>query len=184
MNNEAVTHLVLGGARSGKSRYAETLATELAERTNTDLVYLATATADDHEMKVRISKHQSDRHAGWNLLEEAMEIPDLIASLTNRSTILIDCLTLWVSNCMHQRPTQWHAYQQQLVHHVQSTQHNIVMVSNEVGSGVIPMGTLSREYVDNIGWLHQELAQVCSNVSLITAGLPQVLKSNSHHPKS
>lgn len=172
-------HLILGGARSGKSSYAERIASDISEASSLPLIYLATATAGDTEMERRISKHQLDRHDGWQLLEEPLLLPSAISAIEVQSTILIDCLTLWVSNCLHQAPQQWSSLRDQMIDLILSSDHNILMVSNEVGSGIIPMGELTRDYVDNVGWLHQELAKVCNRVTLVTAGLPRPLKSSN-----
>jgi len=169
-------HLVLGGARSGKSSFAEAQAIELAHQTELPLVYIATATANDEEMQARISRHQQDRIDSWALIEEPFNLADTLATLNQPSMILIDCLTLWLSNCLHSNKVSWSEQKQAFTAELQQSQHNIIMVSNEVGHGIIPMGELTRNYVDEIGWLHQELAQLCNRVTMVIAGLPQRLK--------
>ena len=166
-------HLVLGGARSGKSRYAEECAQSRHLKTEQPLVYLATATADDSEMAQRIKQHQDRRNADWLLLEEPIYLSDALTQAPSKSVILIDCLTLWLSNCLHQK--LWNEQRRAFLNAVSSTKQELIIVSNEVGSGIVPMGQLSREFVDQSGWLHQELAEHCSKVDLVVAGLPLTL---------
>lgn len=166
-------HLVLGGARSGKSRYAEKCAQSRHLKTEQPLVYLATATADDSEMAQRIKQHQDRRNADWLLLEEPIYLSDALNQAPSNSVILIDCLTLWLSNCLHQK--LWNEQRRAFLNAVSSTKQELIIVSNEVGSGIVPMGQLSREFVDQSGWLHQELAEHCSKVDLVVAGLPLTL---------
>ncbi len=171
----AYCHLILGGARSGKSRFAEQLALANHTKSNSDeLWYLATATAGDKEMTSRIADHQKRRGAEWRLFEEPIELAPIIMNAQYGTTILIDCLTLWLSNCLHQ--DTWPDARRDFFAALSSTPANIIMVSNEVGSGIVPLGELSREFVDQSGWLHQEIATIASNVSLIVAGLEMPLK--------
>jgi len=166
--------LVLGGARSGKSHYAQ----QLAEQTGKQIVYIATATAGDNEMKLRIEQHQRQRPASWTIVEEPLKLADVIKKyVDNGHCILVDCLTLWLSNCMATEKAG--AIEQQLdnlVETVNSINTDLIMVSNEVGQGIVPMGELSRQFVDESGRMHQKLAQVCEHVVFIIAGLPQILK--------
>lgn len=170
-------HLVLGGARSGKSKFAESWAQ--ARRKNK--IYIATGQAFDEEMSHRIEHHKKQRGDGWTLVEEPIALADVArAHDTSHHVILVDCLTLWVSNCMH-------------AGHVEQEKHNLltliphlsadlILVSNEVGSGVIPLGPLTRDFVDHSGWLHQSLAQLCDQVTLVVAGLPLTLKDPASTP--
>lgn len=164
-------HLVLGGARSGKSRHAEALAASLAPRR----VYLATAQAGDDEMARRIQQHRADRSADWQTIEEPV---DLAGALTRvdaaDSVVLIDCLTLWLSNCL--TADNWPAQRDAFIAALPRLEANIVMVSNEVGSGIVPLGELSRVFVDESGRLHQEMAVLCETATLLVAGLPLTLK--------
>ena len=166
--------LVLGGARSGKSHYAQ----QLAEQTGKQIVYIATATAGDNEMKLRIEQHQRQRPASWTIVEEPLKLADVIKKhVDNGHCILVDCLTLWLSNCMATEEAG--AIEQQLdnlVETVNGINTDLIMVSNEVGQGIVPMGELSRQFVDESGRMHQKLAQVCEHVVFIIAGLPQILK--------
>lgn len=174
--------LVLGGARSGKSRYAE----QLAEAQGKRLIYCATATAGDEEMAARIRHHQARRGEAWKLVEEPLALAQTLRSLdshlnSNSNTIgqviVVDCLTLWVSNCLHQD-----CFDQQRTELLQALpvlSSEVILISNEVGSGIVPLGQLSRDFVDASGWLHQRLAELCDQVTLVVAGLPLVLKSNN-----
>lgn len=178
MNEKAnLRHLILGGARSGKSGYAEQVAHSLFNESAlpSQLIYLATATAGDHEMSQRIAHHQQRRNSDWRLVEETQDIASVINSVKPNATVLIDCLTLWLSNCLHHE--SWETERAKFLESLTRTQANVVMVSNEVGSGIIPMGELSRQFVDQSGWLHQQIAQIVEQVSLVVAGLPTSLKN-------
>jgi adenosylcobinamide kinase/adenosylcobinamide-phosphate guanylyltransferase len=166
-------HLVLGGARSGKSRFAEQ---SLLQRSGS-LVYIATGQAGDAEMHKRIELHQAQRSQCWQLIEEPIDLAGALQNLKPEQIVLIDCLTLWLSNCLHAK--NWPAQRAAFLRALQTTTASITMVSNEVGSGIIPMGELSREFVDESGRLHQELAALCGTVTLVVAGLPLPIK---HRP--
>ncbi len=166
-------HLILGGARSGKSRFAQHSAEASA---SSDLVYIATATAGDEEMSQRIEKHQQQRHERWVLEEEPLHLARAIQRHDNQQTIiLVDCLTLWLSNCLHQ--SCWQAERDALLAVLPNTQAKLLLVNNETGMGIVPMGELSRTFADENGFLNQELAGLCSTVTLLIAGIPQVLKA-------
>lgn len=176
--------LVLGGARSGKSRYAE----QIAEQFQGEVVYIATATAGDSEMQLRIDEHKRQRPQSWTLIEEPLELAAVLQKNDSRERcILVDCLTLWLSNCLAEEAMNENTGQpsekileqriQELVETVVQMKAELVLVSNEVGQGVVPMGELSRRFVDESGRLHQKLAQVCERVVFTTAGIPQILKS-------
>lgn len=167
-------HLVLGGARSGKSAHAEAdaLATLGARR----FIYIATAEAHDAEMAERIARHRAEREACWQTVEAAH---GLAATLANHDTpgtvVLVDCLTLWLSNAL--AAGTWADERDALLDRVASGYRaRLVLVSNEVGSGIVPLGELSRAFVDEAGRLHQALAGHCARVSLVVAGLPLLLK--------
>jgi len=182
-------HLVLGGARSGKSRLAENLAQQ-AESQGLSVCYLATAQAHDEEMQQRITQHQADRPQHWPLIESPLYLAkSLEQAIKTSDCVLVDCLTLWLSNCLCQQDSEFYAQQksaliQFLQNFVSDEQvlkvekaKKIIFVSNEVGHGIVPMGELSRQFVDQAGWLHQELAALANNVDFIMAGLPLSLKS-------
>jgi adenosylcobinamide kinase/adenosylcobinamide-phosphate guanylyltransferase len=170
--------LILGGARSGKSHYAEQLALNSGKK----CVYLATAQAGDDEMQRRIILHQQQRSNAWITLEEPLYLAKTLKKHAQENVcILVDCLTLWLSNILFN--TQGHlqetVFQQQtlaLFSCVESLKNEVIFVSNEVGNGVIPMDAMTRRFVDEAGTLHQQLAQRCDQVILVTAGCAQVLK--------
>ena len=164
--------LVLGGARSGKSRYAETIAGQNSK----EIIYLATATPGDEEMKLRIDAHQHQRPDSWILIEEPLYLADVISTINGEKCLLVDCLTLWLTNCLADEKVDIEHRISELVDTVTKANSDIILVSNEVGQGIVPMGELSRKFVDESGRLHQKLAQVCDRVVFVVAGLPQILK--------
>lgn len=176
MNNYTV-QLVLGGARSGKSSLAEQYAQELFNKSNsnTELIYLATATANDQEMQARIDQHQSRRSETWQLIEEPIQVANILKKIPQGATVLVDCLTLWLSNCMHAHC--WPEQRREFLELLESNTINLVLVSNEVGSGIVPMGELTRNFVDESGWLHQDIAKISNKVTLVVAGLAMDLKT-------
>ena len=168
--------LYLGGARSGKSRLAEARAVASGK----GLVYIATATADDSEMAERIAHHRKQREGGgWQTVEAPEQLTGAIAAHASpQCCVLVDCLTLWLSNwMMKDDDTLWQRVRAEFLYGIQRAPGKIILVSNEVGQGVVPMGALSRRFVDEAGRLHQELAAVSERVVLVTAGLEQVLKA-------
>lgn len=163
-------HLILGGARSGKSRYGESLALDSAM----DVRYLATARAFDDEMQSRITQHQLDRPSHWETIEEPLEIHRVIAD-ASACIILVDCLTLWLMNLMDAGKDITKSVDE-LLDALQSRNTPVILVSNEITMGVVPMGELSRQYVDELGRLHQKIAQQADQVTLMVAGLPHKIK--------
>jgi adenosylcobinamide kinase / adenosylcobinamide-phosphate guanylyltransferase len=164
--------LVLGGARSGKSRYAERLALE----SGLTPVYVATAEALDDEMAARIAEHRARRGAGWRTVEEPL---DLIAALRRECgpdrAVLVDCLTLWLTNLMvAERPVR--TEMARLIELLPSMRGALVLVSNEVGLGVVPTDAIARAFIDHAGWLHQRIAEQADVVVIMAAGLPLHLK--------
>jgi adenosylcobinamide kinase/adenosylcobinamide-phosphate guanylyltransferase len=169
----AHTILILGGARSGKSRQAE----ELALRHEGPRVYIATATADDVEMRARIAAHRARREAGeWTTVEEPLK---LCAALREHSGenhfVLVDCLTLWLSNLMLAQQNIGEAIED-LAELLPALEGTICVVSNEVGLGIVPDNPLARAFRDEAGLAHQMLAQVADEVLFMVAGLPMRLK--------
>jgi adenosylcobinamide kinase / adenosylcobinamide-phosphate guanylyltransferase len=166
--------LILGGVRSGKSRLAERLATD----SQLPVTYIATATIDDEEMRERITLHQLHRPDHWQLIEEPIK---LAATLKKQARpdhcILVDCLTLWLTNLLlHPDTSQFDTERAAFLSILPTLAGRIILVSNETNMGVTPMGELSRRYCDEVGKLHQEIAQQCEQVILTIAGLPQALK--------
>ena len=164
--------LILGGARSGKSRLAERLATRSAE----PVTYIATAEALDEEMKKRIAHHRRQRPSEWRTIEEPLALSAIIEAHDNAGgLLLIDCLTLWLSNVLH-RHAQPETTLDAFCHAVARSQARLIMVSNETGLGIIPADRLSRRFVDLAGRLHQQLASECESVLFCVAGLTHTLK--------
>ena len=164
--------LVVGGQRSGKSRYAERLvaASGLAP------VYLAVATAGDGEMAARIAAHRGRRAEGWRTVEEPLAIADVLARESRAGTVvLVECLTLWLSNLMGAgRDIDSEA--DRLIEALERAAGPVVLVSNEVGSGIMPDNALARRYADALGLLNQRVAAVATRVVLVAAGQPLILK--------
>jgi adenosylcobinamide kinase/adenosylcobinamide-phosphate guanylyltransferase len=169
-----VIHLILGGARSGKSQFAE----NLVLASNKQAFYLATSQALDAEMVLRIREHQQRRDVRWLSIEEPIFLADCVLQHDSvHNVILVDCLTLWLSNCLfHGDSTMWQEQRSALLVALQNIQADVYLVSNEVGRGVIPMGAETRAFVDEAGLLHQSLAAIADKVTFVTAGLPQILK--------
>jgi len=173
---EHPTTLVLGGARSGKSAFAEQLARRSAPRR----IYLATATPGDGEMQARIAHHRIRRGDGWITLEEPLELTQTLAlKSAHDCVVLVDCLTLWLSNIMHaERGPETEI--QQLVEWLSQAAHPVVLVSNEIGLGLVPETPLGRRFRDAQGRLNQAVAAVVTNVVFVAAGLPLRLKGQSY----
>lgn len=164
--------LILGGARSGKSRLAEARARTGNER----LYYIATATPDDEEMAERIHHHRVRRGLDWQTVTAPLHLATTLRYLAAEDRcLLVDCLTLWLSNCLHH--DCWPRERDELLATIPLLPGRILLVSNEVGSGIVPLGELSRRFVDECGWMHQQLAQAASRVTLVVAGLPLELKA-------
>ena len=163
--------LVLGGGRSGKSRYAEGLMEFLAPR-----IYLATAEAGDKEMAARIEEHKQRRGRGWQTVEEPLDIAAALNAHSGRQKpVLVDCLTLWMSNLMAAGRDAEDEIEA-LVDCLGGLPGPVVLVSNEVGMGIVPDNALARAYMDNAGRMNQVVAAAAQRVVSITAGLPRVLK--------
>lgn len=166
--------LILGGVRSGKSRLAERIAFE----SRLPVTYIATATAQDEEMRQRIMAHQERRPVEWHVIEAPFKLAAALSSQTiAECCVLVDCLTLWLTNLLMADDTALFERELKAFLTLLPTLSNrIIMVSNETNMGIIPMGALSRRYCDEAGRLHQELAQQCDQVILTVAGLPHILK--------
>ena len=169
-----VKTLILGGVRSGKSRLAE----RLAEETGREVVYVATATALDEGMRQRIAAHQSRRNRDWMLVEEPLCLARVLAAQSApERCVIVDCLTLWLSNLLTDPDASRFAHERTALLEVwPALPGDILLVANETNMGVVPLGELSRRYCDEAGRLHQELAVRCDRVVLTVAGLPLILK--------
>ncbi|MFT6557204.1 bifunctional adenosylcobinamide kinase/adenosylcobinamide-phosphate guanylyltransferase [Sneathiella sp.] len=174
-------HFILGGARSGKSGLAERLADFLGK----NVCYIATATAFDEEMRTRIVRHKEQRPSHWACLEEPVRLAQAISQGFELSDIvLVDCLTLWLSNLLFAEDTeQLDAEKQSFLSLISDLKgshagKHLILVSNETNMGVIPLEKLTRQYCDLAGWLHQDIAKLSDAAILAVAGLPHVLKGN------
>ena len=167
--------LVLGGARSGKSAFAQAAAEALASETEGRLVMIATAQAFDSEMAERIARHQKERGPAWTTLEAPLDIAGALAPLGAKDIVVVDCLTLWLSNLMlAERDVATAAAG--LVEAAGRFPGTLWLVSNEVGFGIVPDNALARRFRDEAGRLHQALAQAAGAVTLVVAGLALCLK--------
>lgn len=170
--------LVIGGVRSGKSRYAQNQAFDSAK----EVFYIATAEALDDEMKRRIHHHQQDRPSHWHTVEEPLELAKTINQYSHPNHfILVDCLTLWLSNILFDKQggVQSELFQSEtdaLFDLLNGFNHHVLFVSNEVGTGVIGADAMTRRFIDEAGFLNQKIAQLSDQVVFITAGLVQTLK--------
>jgi adenosylcobinamide kinase/adenosylcobinamide-phosphate guanylyltransferase len=187
--------LVLGGARSGKSAYAERLAIDSGK----EVVYIATASAGDGEMAARIAHHRAQRPAHWITVEEPLELAAaLLQWRAPHRVLLVDCLTLWLTNLLFSErtdypdvgaielPATFHRQRAEFLAALQvpanalagAEDHacDIILVSNEVGMGIVPYGAVSRCFTDEAGRLNQAVAVLCDRAVFLAAGLPLVLK--------
>lgn len=169
-------HLVLGGVKSGKSRRAEALAREWSEKNLGEVVYIATARAYDDEFGERIKYHQAQRPAHWKTLEVPLEVAQMLNHYSGtQCCVLLECLTLWLSNILCD-DLDLKDHIQQLCDAIESYEGELIVVSNETGMGIIPENALARRFGDEAGMLHQRLATLCDDVTLVVAGLPLSLK--------
>ena len=169
---EKLSTLVLGGARSGKSRYAE----ELAAQSGLKQIYIATAQAWDDEMKQRIAAHIERRGESWTTIEEPFDLADTLEHSCKPGTfVLVDCITLWLTNVMLAEK-DLEAETAKLISVVSNLEGQAALVSNEVGYGIVPENALARRFRDEAGSLNQRLAEVCDRAVLVAAGLPLTLK--------
>lgn len=176
--------LILGGARSGKSHFAEKQATVSGHAVSC----VVTALPNDREMAERIRLHRERRPSHWKVVEQPILLASALKShAASDRCLLVDCLSLWMSNLLHadenESDTRANAIlmreRQALLAVLPNLPGRIILVSNEVGMGIVPLGELSRRFCDEIGRLHQDLAQVCDRVTFIVAGLPLTIKGKS-----
>jgi adenosylcobinamide kinase/adenosylcobinamide-phosphate guanylyltransferase len=170
MQNKTV--LILGGARSGKSRHAQ----DIAATTGLEPMMIATAQPRDAEMAARIARHKADRDDRWRVIEEPINLVGALkASRAPGTVVLVDCLTLWLSNLM-ESGAGIVANTTALVDELSEQRGKVILVSNEVGFGIVPANELGRLFRDEQGSLNQAVARVCEDVIFMIAGLPLVLK--------
>lgn len=166
--------LILGGVRSGKSKLAE----QHALATGLPVSYIATATSDDSEMRARIAHHQAQRPQHWQLIEEPLALAATLQQhAADKRCLLVDCLTLWLTNLLcAQDQARLQSEVNALLQTLPTLPGHIILVSNETGMGIVPLGELTRRYCDEAGRLHQAVAHCCDKVILTVAGLPLHLK--------
>lgn len=179
-------HFLLGGARSGKSSYAEKYAKVLCHNKTqqslpSQLHYVATATPFDDEMRSRIHTHQSRRGEEWQNHEVPRALVEQIERFNGDDVVLIDCFTLWLNNVIYNEGETADAALidsevQRLVQALATTPATIFCVSNEVGLGIVPLGEITRLYVDHAGWMNQAVAEIADTVTFMAAGLPLAMK--------
>jgi adenosylcobinamide kinase / adenosylcobinamide-phosphate guanylyltransferase len=171
--------LILGGARSGKSRYAQQLAAEFRRVT-----VIATARPDDVEMQRKIDAHRSERPPSWTTVEAPLGLPGALRDAdSGTDLLLIDCLTLYVANVLGTRDGSarlFRGHSQKICEALQSARASAIIVSNEVGSGIVPPYKSGRMYRDLLGQLNQEVARIADRVTYMVAGLPLTVKDLRH----
>ena len=170
--------LVIGGVRSGKSSHAEALAKEISDSANLGVYYIAMAEAIDEEMEKRIQAHQMRRNANWKVMECTTKLSESLKRLDSKCVVLIDCLTLWLNNCLYYQESDWQTEKENFIDWLKATDHEVIMVTNEVGFSITPDNPLARQFADQQGWLNQDVAQCVDYVTLTIAGIPHVIKSN------
>ncbi len=168
---------VLGGAKSGKSSYAQARAEEeFGSGGYAHLQFLATAQAGDQEMETRIRRHQEQRGETWETLEEPIEIARILEQAGPERIILLDCLTVWLSNIMAAEPSRVEERMAELIEAIGSSKAGLVTVANEVGLGIVPANPLAREFRDYAGRLNQMVGNAVPEVVFVAAGLPLKFK--------
>lgn len=175
MTNEII--LITGGARSGKSQYAEQRVRAMGGRS----VYVATAEANDEEMARRIAEHRKRRGQQWRTIEEPLELTQaLLAERGKTDCALVDCLTLWLSNLLLRHNDKYASEKvDELIEKLTQLNFHLVLVTNEVGWGIVPDNPLARKFRDLAGWTNQRMAQAANEVVLMVAGMPMIAKSRS-----
>jgi len=181
--------LILGGARSGKSRFAQQLAQACSDEEQRSVVYIATAEAGDEHMRQRIERHRRDRPLGWETLEAPQNVAAAIeAARDSAAAIIVDCLTLWISNLLLAGGEEFNEAQaasreeaildevEALTLAARKANSRVIVVSNEVGMGIVPLTRLGRIFRDIAGRANQALAQAADEVYMMWAGLPQRIK--------
>jgi adenosylcobinamide kinase / adenosylcobinamide-phosphate guanylyltransferase len=169
--------LITGGARSGKSQYAERRAVEMGSRP----LYVATAEANDEEMAQRIAEHRKRRGTQWRTIEEPLELTQaLLAEHGKTDCALVDCLTLWISNLLIPRDEEYASEKvEELIEKLPELNFHLVFVTNEVGWGIVPDNPLARKFRDLAGWTNQRMAQAANEVILMVAGVPIIAKKRT-----
>ena len=171
-------HLVLGGARSGKSSYAE----KLAKQSNFPVTYIATAQIYDNEFRARVQHHKDQRPADWLVIEAPFNLANTLQIYAKpNQCLIVDCLTLWLAQCICPDcapidGVDWSLERSALLSVLPQLAGTVILVSNEVGMGIVPLGEINRQFQDEQGRLNQAVAQIVDNVTFVAAGLPLKLK--------
>ena len=166
---------ILGGARSGKSAFAEKICQELAVAENKQLIYIATAEAFDQEMQERIDLHIRRRGDHWQTINSPLDLADQIRNLTSDQVVLVDCLTIWLNNLIYHEKNIQQALDD-LSQALTTVPCSVIFVSNEIGLGLVPMDKLSRRFRDHSGTMNQQIAALANTVYFVAAGLPIKMK--------
>lgn len=169
--------LVLGGVRSGKSQYAK----QQAMATGKKVVYIATAEARDTEMQARIKRHRDDRPVHWQTIEEPIKLAMIINNSAENTCLLVDCLTLWLSNILFDKrgqlqQTLFETETNAFFDALSTFSGQLILVSNEIGLGGVSMELMTRRFMDESGLLHQQIGKISDRVVLVTAGIPLLIK--------
>ena len=168
--------LVIGGCRSGKSRHALDLALAL---TGDKKIFIATCVPQDNEMYLRVANHRKERGQSWKTIEAPLNLPEaILQNAHSGSVVLVDCLTLWINNLMMENEDIQYADDKiaELINAVQSAEGPVVLVSNEVGTGIVPENKLARAYRDLVGSVNQAVARAVDRVEMVVAGIAVTIK--------
>lgn len=169
----------LGGNRSGKSDYAENSALALAKSHDLTPIYIATGQAFDDEMKARIKRHLDRRDPSFTTIEEPINLADIINQHDHHHVLLIDSLGVWITNLMvHDRPVDEHIAS--FLAALKDAKSSVVLVSDEIGMGIVPENAMARAFRDHLGLLNQGVAELANSVVFMVAGLPMMMKSNQN----
>lgn len=177
-----MTTLILGGARSGKSSFAERKALLIDEQSaKSTLHYVATAESIDDEMEDRIKLHRAMRDKRWLVTEAPYDLSGLLTTFNQEDIVLVDCLTVWLNNIIYRLGNNASSDDVakevvKLCDAIQSSRATLLLVSNEVGMGIVPLGEVTRLFVDHAGWMNQKIAAICDQVYFVAAGIPMTLK--------
>lgn len=179
-------HLIIGGARSGKTAHALARAKSLSEAQGVNVTYVATAQALDQEMQHRISLHRAERPATWRTLEAPAGLAQALHGQDASDVLVIDCMTLWLSNALlkdfrEDAPTAplptWQAERDKFLEWLSLARVEVLLISNEVGGGIVPLAPMARRFQDEQGRLNQMLAAACDEVTLVVAGIAVPIKT-------
>jgi len=182
----ATRRLIIGGARSGKTAHALALAKSLSEARGANVIYVATAQALDREMQHRISLHRAERPATWRTLEAPTGLAQALRAQETSSVLVVDCMTLWLSNALlkdfrEEAPTAelpaWESERAEFLQWLQAVRSDVLLISNEVGAGIVPLAPVARRFQDEQGRLNQMVAARCDEVTLVVAGIAVPIKS-------